>query len=254
MSENQLIIGDKMLKTYTLLQHEKIKDFIPKSVMMSRTELLSMLNQYQMVYVKPIKGTFGKGVMRVERLNGRSNTEFRCQYDTKTKSFRYFHSLYLEILMEKMDRPYMIQQGIDLLKYRQRRFDVRIMVQKNSEGQWESTGIIGRLAHPKKIVTNYHSGGTPMSIRTLLKPHLSDKRTSETIRALNQFGQEVAIALGKSFFKLNTIGVDIGLDPNFKPWILEVNTNPDPYFFRKLKHKETFRKVYRFAKKLRRIK
>jgi hypothetical protein len=54
-------------------------------------------------------------------------------------------------MKNKMKREYIVQQGIHLLKYNECIFDFRIMVQKNAKGIWESTGIIVRVANPKKL-------------------------------------------------------------------------------------------------------
>jgi hypothetical protein len=61
--------------------------------------------------------------------------------------------------------PYVVQRGIHLLRQSGRSFDLRIMVQKNPKGEWETTGVIGRLGDPKKIVTNVCKGGTSLPER-----------------------------------------------------------------------------------------
>lgn len=48
------------------------------------------------------------------------------------------------------------------------------MVQKNLEGQWETTGIIGRVGHLAKIVTNVCKGGVSKPVEVLLKEHVTD--------------------------------------------------------------------------------
>lgn len=245
-------VVDKLRKTKALLRHERLKMYVPRTVKMSKSSLWSMLQQYSIVYAKPVRGTFGKGVMRAEQLDG-GDSGYLLRRGTTSTRFPDFSSLYKGIQRVKLNRPYLVQQGIELLRYRRRRFDLRVMVQKNPSGRWETTGIIGRLAQPGKIVTNYHSGGKPMPVETLLKPHLSPAQTQEMVRFLNRFGTEVAHALGRSFPRLNTIGIDVALDRRLHPWILEVNTNPDPYIFKKLKDPRVFRKIYRYARKLGRV-
>ncbi|RIE04883.1 YheC/YheD family protein [Cohnella faecalis] len=49
------------------------------------------------------------------------------------------------------------------------------------------------------------------------------------------------------------VGADIGLDNHLRPWIIELNTNPDPYIFRHLADKRIARKVLSYARALRRI-
>ncbi|REK64053.1 MAG: ATP-binding protein [Cohnella sp.] len=239
----------KWLKTKALLKDPKIRKLVPETRRMNEKTLRSMLNRYAMVYVKPIAGTYGNGVMRVERANG----VYTYQTGEKKRTFSSFASLYRSILRHKRKRPYLVQKGIRLLKYKGRRFDIRVMVQRNLQGTWEKTGIIGRVAHPRKIVTNYHSGGKPMEVRTLLKPLVSGNRLARIENRLSRAGYDAAKVLSRTYPGLNMIGADIGLDAHFRPWIIELNTNPDPYIFRHLKDKRIPRKVLRYARALKRI-
>ncbi|MDF2963220.1 MAG: YheC/YheD family protein [Paenibacillus sp.] len=99
-----------------------------------------------MVYVKSDDGTGGRGIMRVEKLEP---DRYKYQLKTDIKTFRSFESIYHSLKRQTQTCPYVIQRGIHLLRYGGRRFDIRILVQKKPEGAWETTGVIGRLGHPK---------------------------------------------------------------------------------------------------------
>ncbi|QGQ96476.1 YheC/YheD family protein [Paenibacillus psychroresistens] len=245
-------IGSKWGKTNVLLHNRYLSRFIPVTRKLNESIVKEMLNEFEMIYLKPIKGTYGQGVMRVEKHSINGRIIFSYQQGTDKKRFLDFPTLYQKIKQKKLKRKYIAQQGIHLLKYNKCLFDLRIMVQKNLKKVWETTGIIGRVAHPKKIVTNYHSGGTPMSIRTIFQSYLSTKQIGEYQQVLNGFGQDVAKAMSKQYPNLNMLGIDVGVDKKLYPWIIEVNTNPDLYIFKKLKDKKIFRRMYRYAKRLKR--
>jgi glutathione synthase/RimK-type ligase-like ATP-grasp enzyme len=252
MQKSGQYVGSKWSKTNVLLHNRLIRRFIPKTRKLNQIVLNEMLNEFKMIYLKPINGTYGKGVIRVEKQKEFGKITFHYQQGTKKKQFTTISALHQTIMKKKMKRKYIAQQGIHLLKYNNCLFDLRIMVQKNLKGVWETTGIIGRVAHPKKIVTNYHSGGTPMSFNKIFKPYLSDGQINEYQQILNKFGQDVAVTMSKKYPMLNMLGIDVGVDKKLYPWIIEVNTNPDLYIFKKLKNKEIFQKMYRYAKHLKR--
>jgi hypothetical protein len=147
----------------------------------------------------------------------------------------------------------LVQRGIRLLTDRGRPFDVRVMVQKTPEAGWRATGIIARVARPSRIVTNYHNGGTPTDVRALLRRSVSPPETAAIIRRMKSISRRAAIALYRGYPGVNMVGADIGLDRSLRPWIIELNTSPDPYLFRFLKDKRTHRNVLRLARALGRI-
>jgi len=202
-----------------------------------------------MVYVKPVSGSYGNGVMRVETSGGK----YAYQVGHTKRHFATISELYASIVRHKRKRPYLVQRGIHLLKYKGRRFDIRVMVQRNPKGRWETTGVIGRVAHPRKIVTNFHSGGKPTALRTLLSPLMSAPIRARIENRVSKVGYDAAIALHRVYPGINMVGADIGLDTSYRPWIIELNTMPDPYLFRFLKDKSISRKVLRYARALGRI-
>jgi glutathione synthase/RimK-type ligase-like ATP-grasp enzyme len=246
-------VVSKWLKTKAILRDPKVRKLVPETRLMDSESLRAMLARYFMVYVKPSSGTYGQGVMRVEQKNGTGGKSYSYQVEEKKRTFDSYSSLYQSILRHKRKRPYLVQKGIRLLTYKGRRFDIRVMVQRNPKRAWETTGIIGRVAHPRKIVTNYHSGGKPTELRTLLKADASPAKVDRIEKRLSQAGFDAAVALSRTYPGLNMIGADIGLDAKFYPWIIELNTNPDPYIFRHLKDKSVARKVMRYARALKRV-
>ncbi|WP_110932875.1 YheC/YheD family protein [Paenibacillus bouchesdurhonensis] len=238
-------VMSKWAKTKVLVKSKKVLPFIPDTQKFSESTLKKMLKLYSMVYVKPENGTYGKGVIRAQLLK---TNELMYQIETTEKTFKDYKAFYKSIQNFTHKKSYIIQKGIHLLKYNKRHFDIRVMVQLSPKGKWETTGLIGRVAHPKKIVTNYHSGGRPMDVKRLLAAHTSNSEIQKVMHTLNELGVATAKSLHKKYPGIQQIGLDIGFDHTWTPWIIEVNTNPDPYIFNKLADKSMYKKVIRYKR------
>lgn len=239
-------VKSKWAKTNIMLRSDHLRQYMPSTKLFNTVNVKAMLEEHGMVYVKPINGTYGKGVIRVEKTTSPA-PGYRYQIETTVRTFPTFEQLYKQLVRIKRKRRYIVQKGIHLLRHRNRRFDIRVMVQKNPRKAWEATGIIGRLAHPAKIVTNYHSGGTPMALDQLMTDHANSSELAAFENKLKNLGISIAQVLQAKYPNIKEIGVDIAIDSKHHPWILEVNTNPDPFIFRKLPDKSVFRKVFRYA-------
>ncbi|NOV03854.1 YheC/YheD family protein [Paenibacillus planticolens] len=236
-------ISSKWVKTKALLLNKELRNFVPDTKIYNQANLLTMLNKHKMVYVKPTTGSAGNGVIRVEKTK-----HYSFQNGQTRRTFPTFQGLFTALNKSKLNRTYLIQQGIHLLTHHNRIFDIRIMVQKNPKQSWEATGYIGRVAHPRKIVTNFHNSGKPLPLELLLGSYLQNRKKHDYITFLRQLSYKIAVHYQKVYPGFKEIGIDYGVDKKLKPWVLEVNTSPDPFIFNQLKEKKMFFKVLRFAR------
>lgn len=219
---------------------------------MRKQSVQAMLNRYKMVYIKPDIGSYGTGVIRIEKVQG-NKRPYRYQKGLKARSFSTYSAMYQSLVQNIPRRKYLVQQGIELLRHRGHRFDLRVMAQKNPRNQWETTGMIGKVASPGKVVTNIRAGGSLKSVNTLLQSHMSASRLRTIKNTLRKLGVRSGVMMNRKFPRVNTIGLDVGVDHRHRPWIFEVNTNPALYVFKTLKDPRIYQKIHRYAKKLGRI-
>ena len=118
------------------------------------------------------------------------------------KSFETFQGLFAALSKAKLNRSYLVQQGIHLLTHQKKIFDTRIMVQKNLNKTWEATGYIGRVAHPRKIVTNFHNSGKPLPLELLIGSYLKKQKTNDYIQRLRHLGYQIATHYQKSLSRI----------------------------------------------------
>lgn len=92
-----------------------------------------------------------------------------------------------------------------------------------------------------------------MDVARLMGPRVGKRGIAAFKSKLSRVGLLSAKALARTYPGLSMVGADLGIDASHKPWIIELNTSPDPYLFRFLKDKRTHRKVMQYARALGRI-
>ncbi|HEY2491512.1 MAG TPA: YheC/YheD family protein [Paenibacillus sp.] len=250
-------VSSKWEKTKVLLQNEEISGYIPLTYKYNWDALDSMLKVYPMVYIKPDQGTYGNGVMRIEQLPDQDHVpceqipikyKYLLYYDTTVEIFPSLEPLHTYITSHIRKHTYLIQQGIVSLQYNNRSFDLRVLTQKSPNHRWASTGILGRVAAPNKVVTNHHNGGSVYMMDILLSNYMNRMEVFKFERSLHSLGTEVAVQLEKKYPRIKELGLDVAIDSNLKPWILEVNTLPALIPFKKfIPDKHIYKRIHRYA-------
>ncbi|OPG97767.1 hypothetical protein B2I21_14575 [Chryseobacterium mucoviscidosis] len=214
-------LASKWLKTAALLKYPVAAVHIPQTKTFNSGNLLNMLSHYGMVYIKPVVGGGGYGVIRVSASGG----AYRYTHMKITRSFTHFNQMYRSLIRVKARRRYLIQQGIHLATIQGRPVDYRVKVVKTERG-WVFRSMVGRLARPGLVVTNLSKGGTMLSGRRALAlslPYISGKYKRREMRSLTLTCTRI---MESQFPGVGQLGFDYGLDHSGKIWILEVNTRP----------------------------
>src|SRR4051794_38957642 len=110
-------VRSKLAKTKPLVGDPVLHDFIPDTRVFNRGNVEQMLDKYEMIYVKPVHGTFGKGVIRLIKKTSGSSRPYRFQSGHRKYHFASFDYMYRKLLAVKKRKKYLSQQGIDLLKH-----------------------------------------------------------------------------------------------------------------------------------------
>lgn len=236
-------LGDKLVMNRALRTNKWLARFIPETRRMNRDVLKAMLRKYRMVYIKPCRGNKGRGVIRAElERNG-----CRIREGTRSKRYASVDQAYRAIKKGAGGKPHLVQRGIRVLRHKGRPFDVRIMVQRSRKGKWVATGHVGRVAHPRKVVTNGSQGGSIYPLEVLLKAHMDKKKRTALIAKIRKISLQCAKQY-EAAWGGKEIGADIAIDGRRRPWILEVNTIPDPCPFTKLDDQTMIRRIVRYGR------
>lgn len=212
-----------------LKKERSLKSILPESHPLKTFQgLKSMCSRYQTVFVKPILGSLGKGIIRICR---EANSSYTCYYTqvngTRKQTYKSLNSVYASISGKIRARRYQIQQGLKLISIGSRLVDFRSLVQKNSKGEWSVTSIVARIANQQHFVSNLARGGTISTVRdALIKSNLPNSIVTKTQQKLRQASIDIAHGIENIPNHFAELGVDLAVDSSGRVWLLEVNSKP----------------------------
>jgi hypothetical protein len=208
------------------------KKFIPATKkLMNPIDLESLLMQHSNVYLKPVRGKAGKGIMRIERQSLRGRTIYMLNIQSFKKShissFSTLTKLWAETKKRMGSEEYIVQQGITLSSFNRRPFDLRVLVQKDAKGEWGLTGIGARVAGKKSITTHVPRGGSIDEPEKLLGATFG----AEAAQRILQRTRLAAFAIARQIEKasghtLGEMSMDLGVDMSGQIWFFEANSRP----------------------------
>lgn len=212
-----------------LLPFEEIQPFLPDTRRFSIQELEEMLLTYPVVFVKPIHGSQGKGIYKISK----EGEVFSVTYSSKNEKREFQTMLQLFVWLQKRikKRPYLIQQGIQFVSIGGNAVDFRVLCIQNLENVWKSISTVGRVSTDQKFVANLSQGAEMMPVHLLLKQLFPGEEVSHIKKVMDELATECAHYLNDEAEGLfGEFGIDIGLDENHFPWIIEINTKPSKQF------------------------
>lgn len=220
---------NKYMLFHMLRDTPDISSFLPDTKKLdSLASLKSFCSRYPFVYLKPVLGKAGQGIMRIDRWQNRWRLRRVHQQRAITRQFATLEGLWRHIRKKVLKKQYIIQQGIPLCKYRGRPFDVRVLVQKDGVGEWIVTGFGIRRAGANSITTHVPRGGSILSPHVVLHKLFGDFADQVTER-IHQTALKFAKTLERKFVDLAEMSMDMGLTRDGRLWFFEANAKPEKF-------------------------
>lgn len=230
---NTSIFNEKFLdKTdvFSALQQDPtLHPFLPESHALKNYRMLqNMMRKYRTIFLKPARGSLGKGIIRITKLNRGFTLETNSMSGIKTRRFKSLPLVFRSISGKLKASRYQIQQGLSLMQVNGRPVDFRALVQKNISGNWEITSIVARIAGNKHFVSNLARGGSLSSVQVAIRQSVLPNTTK---KKLPQRLKHAALQLAKGIeqnmpYHYGELGVDLAVDQVGKVWLIEINSKP----------------------------
>lgn len=211
---------------YQLLSdNEELLPHLPKTVLYKRPKnVLNLLKRFRTIYVKPIYGDKGIGIVKL--------TIQADQYCIKYRSKQVNMTIHLSTEIELLNyvknnfkkNMYIIQEEIESELQKGYIIDFRIFLVKNQNGKWEDVGIIARKGSKGSIVSNLCNGGKLDEVIKLIS--MSFNITEDQVLSIREKMSEIAIKAAVEVDKYENIyklGIDIALDRHQHISLIELN-------------------------------
>ncbi|MGJ7909439.1 YheC/YheD family protein [Neobacillus sp. LXY-1] len=216
---------------YFLKHHPELKQHLPETFLLKNPEaLFEFVREQRKVIIKPISLSRGRGIYIVENKN-QDGTEFVLSDYSFTPKVQYRTRNLLELkeLLNKLgvlSKEYLYQTYIPLLKVNNRALDVRVVMQKFNKNEWMCSGIECRVAGEDEELTNIARGGEAMELQEVIKRTNSRLSYLNVYRSILNLCYKFCELMDESDHHYAEFGIDIALDEEGYPWILEANIYP----------------------------
>lgn len=214
-----------------LRKSSRTRPFIPTTRRLVNVSGLGRLMQrHSYLYLKPESGKAGKGIMTVS-VQHEKTLPYRLKIQEDKTSSTYncasLQKLWSRIQKQSGGAAYIAQQGIRLASFKDRRFDLRALVQKNKLGVWELTGLGARLAGATSITTHVPRGGRIEDPEKLLTYSFDAEQAHMLLQKVKRttvlIARQIERASGQ---RLGEMSMDLGVDNDGHLWFFEANSKP----------------------------
>jgi YheC/D like ATP-grasp len=205
-----------------LNHHPLLQDHIPASAT-GVDELEGMLSTYGDVFIKNIHGSKGRNIIRVTSGDGWEVRQNSFPGDSH-QTFKNYRSLEKKVRAWCRNSTYLIQETIPFCQFNGRPLDFRFLCHRIGQ-EWTVLSSVARVAGDGEFVSNVDRGGQTVKPRTILNDIFPvSKGIYENMKAISL---STAVYLSEMLDgHFSEFGIDLGIDADGKPWIIEVNSKP----------------------------
>lgn len=211
-----------------LSSHDHLLPYIPETKLLNgRASIEEMANIHDALFLKPVQGSQGKNIFRIKEAEEGFSLDYTTFSGEVAKQYPSIQTLYSVIRPQLKKQRYIIQQGLKLLTYDERPLDFRLLCHRKNENLWVVTSSLARVSSKTEFVSNIARGGEIFKVNTILMNHFEKKLANQIRQLLYEIAIEIATSIHQNAIGVyGELGIDLAIDENGKPWIIEVNTKP----------------------------
>ncbi|GHH98566.1 YheC/YheD family endospore coat-associated protein [Neobacillus kokaensis] len=206
---------------------------IPETKIFSEENLYELAQKYETLFIKPIHGSQGRNIIKLIRNENNSysyKASFSAGHEQPAKQFS-LEDIYEHLKPILQNKIYIVQQGIPFITKDFRTIDFRVLCHKKHPLEWTITSIVARIGAEQEFVSNLARGGTLLRPLEALKTCMDARQPKKLLSQIKDLALEIAATISdKTQGMFGELGIDIGVDFDGKPWLIEVNSKPSKSF------------------------
>jgi glutathione synthase/RimK-type ligase-like ATP-grasp enzyme len=239
-------LPDKRGVLRALKSDPALKPHLPETCeMLSARDAEEWLDRFESVFVKPARGSKGRGVLRIARTDGDRFTVTGQRGQVLTRE--QLHQLLFTRLTKER---HLIQQGLSLVESDGCKIDLRVVLYRDGQRNWRPVATVPRVGAKGQAVTNLALGGRAGTLEWLYGVLKEQNLPLPSRGQIETVAVKTAAALTKIRPTLAFLGIDIGLDTSGHLYALDINPRPGRQVLSMEMRSQAFRHLTAFCKTL----
>ncbi len=222
---NTIRFLDKWFLHRGLMRYTQLAPLLPDTGMCSHPRQLgAMLRRHRQVIVKPTNSSRGRGISLVTRT---ANRKFRVEsYKGSAVQNLSLQQAFQEALKNANRDRVLLQQYLGLLEVNGRRFDLRMLMGKDSQGKWLVVSPRMRRGRKGSFVTNTNRGADRLPLLENLQKAVGYREAIRLYAKAERLAIEVCRYIERVVGPMGEIGLDFIVDKDLRFWFIEGNPQP----------------------------
>lgn len=218
-------LPDKWSLYNTLKNDPILSPYVPRTERaQSASFILKRLMREKKLLLKPETGSQGKGVIRlilennIQLATHRQKNLIKKEFTNKTSFAAWFDKLLAS-------QNYLCQPLLEIVDDDGCVFDLRILLQKDCNGEWREQGRGLRKGEAGHVISNLSGGAEPVPYEAWFDklPAFKQVLLEDELKTIIK---NLPLLLEDAYKPLFEIGVDIGVARDGAVWVLDVNSKP----------------------------
>ena len=192
---------------------------------MSRYEQIhSFLSKEKACILKPAFGAGGRGVILLKLGKKNITATYHIGKDKQTKTFSNQTS-FKTWCKKVLQHQYLLQPYLNIQDKEQYPCDIRLFMEKNEAGEWNTVGKAVRRGYKHGLLANLSGGSDALTFDSWFED-IPKKQQVVLLDDVFSITQSVPYYLDERYGPLFELGLDICLAKDGRIWILDINSKP----------------------------